>query len=515
MERIRVLLLALAAGLGLAVVPSMIPTGPATSLDASGFLDSGRWAFAAGTIFLGGLLTALTPCVYPLIPITVGVFGARQAGSRGHAFLLTTAYVVGMGAIFSVLGVAAALSGKAFGSALGSPWVVAGLAVFLIVLASSMFGAFEIALPSGLAVKLNSVGGGGVVGALLMGSVAGFLAAPCTGPVLTGVLAWVSKTQDPVLGALLLFVYALGIGVPFFLIGVFTVRLPKGGVWMEWVKSVFGVALLALAASYLRDALPAFREALATFGAWAGRSPGIVISSLLAFAGVMAGAIHLSFKESRWPLKALGVAALVFAFLLRVAAGETRSDGTDAQLVDQRKSIEATIARLGAALGAETDQNKKNVLAQELAAAKEALSALDRPHSEFAWALLFQADKANSVEPFEAALLKAKSECKPVLIDFFADWCAACKELDQHTYVAKEVKDEAQRFVTIKVDGTNDHSVTDGLYERFGVKGLPTVAFVSPTGDVLQSPRVTGFVPADAFVTEMRKVAMTTCSASP
>jgi thiol:disulfide interchange protein DsbD len=159
MGRTLVLGLAVLAAVGLAVVPEILPTGPASSLDASGLLDSGQWLFAAGTIFLGGLLTALTPCVYPLIPITVGVFGARQADSRGRAFVLTTAYVFGMGAVFSILGVVAALSGKAFGSALGNPWVVAGLALFMVVLATSMFGAFELALPSGLALKLNTGAG--------------------------------------------------------------------------------------------------------------------------------------------------------------------------------------------------------------------------------------------------------------------------------------------------------------------------------------------------------------------
>src|SRR5436190_6038212 len=123
MARSKVLLLALAAALGVAFVPFILPTGPAAGLDASKFLAGGQFAVAAGIIFLGGLLTSLTPCVYPLIPITVGVFGARQADSRGRAVILTTAYVVGMGLVFAALGVTAALAGKAFGTALGNAWV--------------------------------------------------------------------------------------------------------------------------------------------------------------------------------------------------------------------------------------------------------------------------------------------------------------------------------------------------------------------------------------------------------
>jgi thiol:disulfide interchange protein DsbD len=471
MKRSTVLFLAALSAIGLVFVPSLIPTGPTSSLDATSFLQSGQLFVAAGVIFLGGFLTSLTPCVYPLIPITVGVFGARQAESKARALLLTSSYVVGMGLVFSALGVFAALSGRAFGSVLGNTWVIVALALFMAVLATSMFGAFELALPSGLATKLNGVGGGGILGALLMGSVAGFLAAPCTGPVLAGLLAWVSETRDPVLGGGLLFIYALGIGVPFFLIGVFTVRLPKSGVWMEWVKSVFGIALLSMAVSYLRDGFPAIREALVSVATSLGRTGAVTIAAALAFVGVLIGAIHLSFKEGKqWLPKGLGVAAVLVAFLVRMAAPTaapvTNPDGS-------------------------------------------------QPHGEFTWAMTFKADEAKSATPFEAALAQAKADCKPVMIDFFADWCAACKELDQHTYVAPAVVAEAQRFVNIKVDGTQDHEVLDALYERFGVQGLPTVAFVSPTGEVLPSPRVTGFLPPEKFLPEMQKVALATCSRTP
>jgi thiol:disulfide interchange protein DsbD len=470
MKRSSVLALASLSALGLVFVPSLIPTGPSSSLDASALLNSGQLFIAAGVIFLGGFLTSLTPCVYPLIPITVGVFGARQADSKGRAVLLTTSYVVGMGAVFSALGVFAALSGRAFGSALGNTWVIVGLAIFMLVLATSMFGAFELALPSGLATKLNGVGGGGIIGAFLMGSVAGFLAAPCTGPVLTGVLAWVSQTRDPVLGAGLLFIYALGIGVPFFLIGVFTVRMPKSGVWMEWVKSVFGIALLALAVSYLRDAFPALRDFISNAALVLGRTGAVTFGAALAFIGVMAGAIHLSFKEGRqWLPKGLGVGALLVAFLVRMAAP-----------IPERPQPQPGEA-----------------------------------HGEFAWAINFKAEQAKSPAPFEEVLAKAKADCKPVLIDFFADWCAACKELDQHTYTAPSVISEAERFVKVKVDGTEDHEVLEALYERFGVQGLPTVAFVDPMGEVMKSPKVTGFLPPEKFVTELQKVAVTTCSRTP
>src|SRR5262249_23956799 len=210
-----VLGLAVVAALGLAFIPAALPTGPSANLDAAGALGAGRFGAGALLVFLGGLLTALTACVYPLIPITVGVFGARPGVRPGKGVLLTARYLQGMGVVFAALGVAAARAGAAFGQVLGHPAVAIGLAVFLLVLAASMFGAFEIALPQGLALRLNSVGGAGIAGAFLMGSVAGFLAAPCTGPVLTGLLTYVATTRNTVLGGGLLFVYALGIGVPF------------------------------------------------------------------------------------------------------------------------------------------------------------------------------------------------------------------------------------------------------------------------------------------------------------
>lgn len=478
MKRSTVLILAVFSALGLAIIPSLIPTGPTSALDASSLLSSGRMFVAAGVIFLGGFLTSLTPCVYPLIPITVGVFGARQAESRGRALLLTTSYVVGMGIVFSALGVFAALSGRAFGSVLGNTWVVVGLAIFMIVLATSMFGAFEMALPSGLATKLNGVGGGGILGALLMGSVAGFLAAPCTGPVLTGVLTWVSQTRDPFIGGGLLFIYALGIGVPFFLIGVFTVRMPKSGVWMEWVKSFFGVALLALAASYLRDGFPKFGDLIAAGANALGFWGTIGVGAVLAFVGVMIGAIHLSFKEAgQWALKGAGVAAVLVGFVLRMAA--------PMHVVD-------------------------------VPVVKDPITNINTASPEFVWAITFKIDEKNaSPAQFDEVVKKAQADCKPVLIDFFADWCAACKELDRDTYTSPLVKAEAERFVKIKVDGTEDHEVLDELYKRFGVQGLPTVAFIDPMGTVMSDPKVIGFLPPDKFVAELHKVRTATCSRTP
>ncbi|WP_141325171.1 protein-disulfide reductase DsbD [Myxococcus sp. AB025B] len=463
--------MAVLAGVAVVVVPWLLPTGPSTELDAARFLESGSLFLGAAIVFGGGLLTALTPCVYPLIPITVSVFGARKAESRGKAMLLTTSYIVGMGVVFSGLGILAAKTGQAFGSMLGHPAVVTGLAVFLLLLASSMFGAFELALPSGLQTRLNSVGGAGVAGAFLMGSVSGFLAAPCTGPVLTGLLAFVAKTANVTLGASLLFIYALGIGVPFFILGVSTVRLPKSGVWMEWVKSVLGIMLVALAFSYLKDASPWARDVVKSAGAELGRLPGAALAGGLAVVGVLLGAVHRSFKEGArdFSFKAFGVALVVAALMVRGGA-------LDAGPVGE------LWVRLGMA---------------------------ERPRAPtWAWDHVMPAKKATfSREAFDQVLAQAKAEGRPVLIDFFADWCAACKELDRETYPAPQVISQSSegQFLTIKIDATNSDDALDALMERFGVEGLPTVAFVSQTGTELKRPRVTGFLEPVPFAEQMRK----------
>jgi thiol:disulfide interchange protein DsbD len=275
------------------------------------------------------------------------------------------------------------------------------------------------------------------------------------------------------LGAGLLFIYAMGIGVPFFLIGVFALRLPKAGVWMDWVKSVFGVALVALAAAYLRDGFGPLRDLVAGAGAALGRVGGIGLAAALAFIGVMLGALHLSFKaQGEWLPKGLGVAALVVAFLVRMAA---TGPGPAAAPVDGQVVP-----------------------------------------STFSWTLKYDPEKAKAVTPFDEALQKAKADCRPVMIDFFADWCASCKELDQHTYVAREVIDESKRFVNVKVDGTGDNDALNELYGRYGIQGLPTVVFIDPMGKVLDSPRVTGFLPPEKFVAEMHKVSpLTACARTP
>src|ERR1041385_3060806 len=164
--------------------------------------------FAYAAVFLGGLLTAATPCVFPLIPITVSIFGARQARSKRQAAVLSATYVLGIALTYTLLGVVAGATGTAFGPIMANPWVIGGVALVFVALAASMFGAYDIALPSSLQTRLSQVGGKGAAGAFAMGLVAGIIAAPCTGPVLGAVLAYIATTQKLGFGGSLMFTYA-------------------------------------------------------------------------------------------------------------------------------------------------------------------------------------------------------------------------------------------------------------------------------------------------------------------
>jgi thiol:disulfide interchange protein DsbD len=251
-----------------------------------------------------GFLTALTPCVYPMIPITVSIFGARAGVPRSRALALATAYVLGIAAMFGTLGTTFGLVGRAFGTFLANPWVIVPLALFFVAMGLSMFGAFEVALPSKLQARLSRIGGRGMLGAFLMGLVAGIIAAPCTGPPLASLLAYVATTRNAGWGFVLLATYGAGVGLPFWLLAGFSMSLPRPGVWMEWIKSVFGVALFAAALYYLKNVVPA----LARFGS--GKPTFALEMGALVVAGILLGAVHASFHggAAERARKGLGVA---------------------------------------------------------------------------------------------------------------------------------------------------------------------------------------------------------------
>ena len=272
------------------------------------------WLMMFLAAFGFGFLTSLTPCVYPMIPITLAIFGARgEDVSRGRALALATVYVLGMALTYSILGLTFALLGNAagFGTQLANPWFVFPLVILFLALAASMFGAFDLALPSGLQARLNQIGGKGVGGAFAMGLVGGLIAAPCTGPFLAGLLMFVSTRGSVVGGGALLFVYGLGMGVLFWVLAAFARSLPKSGAWMEGVKSAAGIGLLFAAIYFASPFVPELSKL-------ASPSKTFLLGAfIIASAGIALGAIHLSYHGA-WKERArktVGVALVVAGLL--------------------------------------------------------------------------------------------------------------------------------------------------------------------------------------------------------
>ena len=396
--------------------------------------------FAVLAAFVGGLLVSLTPCVYPMIAITVSVFGANQAKSRLHAAGLSSVFVLGIAVMFTALGVGAALSGAIFGKFLSNPYVVGGLAVLFLAMAASMFGAFELALPSGLTNRLATVGGIGFGGAFVLGLVSALVAAPCTGPVLTGILVWIATSHRVVLGTGVMFTFALGLGVPFFVVGTFAVSLPKSGSWMLGVKWIFGVVLAVVALYFLRNVVGALQHVAQPTRAFGGASIAL-----------------------------LG-AALVLGWLY--VAAEQRG----AKHPERSKAYKLLSAPLAIAGGFML------------------VSWIQLPAAQLEW-LTSEVDGAKL----------ASSEHRPLIVDFGAEWCGACKELTSHTFADEKVRSEAGRFVAVRVDATDeDDPQVNAVKDKYRVVGLPTVVVMDSRGQ--ERVRFNEFVPPQRFLEAIRAV---------
>jgi thiol:disulfide interchange protein DsbD len=305
----------------------------------SAALSSGNIFSTLAIAFGAGVATSLTPCVYPMIAVTVSVFGARETKSRAEGALLSTSFVLGMAALFVPLGLMASLTGGVFGAALASPVVLVAIALLFAALAASMFGAFHLDIPSSLKTKLASAGGVGLRGAFILGMVSALIAAPCTGPVLGALLTWVSSTRDAMVGGLGLFAYALGLGMLFWIVGTFAVGLPKSGRWLGWVKSFFGVVMLTAAVYYVRPLLPNL-----SLPAGLGSKSGFLLGGIMLVAvGVGLGAIHLSFEYTELKERARkGVGVLmVVCGLLSVISGFETVEGEHLAWREDFKAAEA------------------------------------------------------------------------------------------------------------------------------------------------------------------------------
>ena len=380
-------------------------------------------------IFLGGLALNLTPCVYPLIPITVSYFGAQANNSKSQSILMGVFYALGMSITYSALGVFAALTGSLLGTALQNPIVIIAIALILLALGTSMFGLFEIRVPQSLAMMGNK-SRSGYFGSLLMGLTVGFIAAPCIGPFVLSLLVYVGKLGSALTGFLLFFVLSLGLGLPYIFLAASSSsisKLPRSGEWMEGVKIIFGLILFGMALNTLEPLIPKtlFHYLFPVY---------IVLSGL---------------------------------YLLLID-----KKGKTSKIYSKIKNIIAVIAIV---MGAWMLKPAGEI-------------------EEVKWTNL------TSMESIEQSI---KTGDKPVMIDFYADWCAQCKELDKYTYTDPEVVEMSNKFNNIKVDLTKENSA---ITDKFEIKGLPVVIFMNSDGKEIKELRVTGFLKPEEFMKKLNSI---------
>jgi thioredoxin:protein disulfide reductase len=397
-------------------------------------------------VFLGGLALNLTPCVYPMIPITISYFGGQAQGKKGSLIAHSSLYVIGMAVTYSILGVVAAMTGGLFGAALRYPSVLIGIALIMILLALSMFDVYEFRTPA----LLNRLAGSsqkGFVGTFLMGLTVGIVAAPCIGPFVLGLLTYVGNKGNAVLGFALFFVLAIGMGIPFIVLGTFSgslQRLPRSGAWMVWVRKIFGFILLAMAVYFLD---PLFPNPL---------TYRLTLASIMLLAGIYLAWIDTVSNTGRAFSYVRNIVGIIF-FAISLYAATT---GIEAYI----KNAQAGIA----------GPNVKSAIRWF-------------PYSE-------------------AMLDQASREGKPVFIDFYADWCVPCKELDTQTFADPEIIDRSKEFIMLKLDLTSTADPqSEALREKYLVKGVPTLVFLKSDGREITDFRGTGFELKEVFLKKMKR----------
>lgn len=396
--------------------------GITSTLESSGLLLSILF------VFLGGLALNLTPCVYPLIPITIGYFGGQSEGKTSKLFILGVLYVLGMALTYSVVGVVTATSGAIFGTLLQNPIVIIVIASIFVLLALSMFGLYEIKAPDSLITKAGGARSG-VLGAFFMGLTMGVVAAPCIGPFVLGLVTYVAAKGDVFYGFIMFFFLAVGLGIPYLFLAIFSGRiksLPRAGFWMEGVRNIFGFILIGMAIYFVNPILPK-----------------IVAHYLLPIFMIGASIYLLFINKLANNLKGYRIFKSIFSIIMIVIASW--------MLWPVEKSA---------------------------------------PNWE-----------KYSHEKYESALLNKDK----IIIDFFADWCIPCKELDALTFSDVSIITELSKFKAFKVDMTKSLSAeTEVIRNKFNVIGMPTILIIDSKGNEVE--RVTGFMNAKEFLEIVKKV---------
>ena len=405
----------------------------ADELRAKQIIEKGL-IYALAAFFLIGLALNLTPCVYPVIPLTVGYFGGAKDTSRTTSFINALMYLLGIAISFSLLGLVSGRAGKQWGFLFASPWFVVAIAVIILSMSASLFGAFEITVPSSLLTKLGATRQG-VVGALIMGLTVGVVIAPCAAGIIIGLVGLVAKLGLVVKGTLLFFVMGLGLGLPYLILATFSgllSKLPQSGMWMVWVRKLFGIMLIGVALYFLMPQLERLHDKL-----------GFLLGLLTLFGGLLLGFLDHAPGYTR----GFKIGRAIFGVILILMGINWIHDSLQA---------------------------------------KE--SQIDWIHY--------------SGQPIEDFTEKEK----PTFIDFYADWCAPCKQLDRETFSDEAVAELSGQFNMIKVDCTAPDQATLQLMKKFQVTGMPTLVFLDKEGNPRPDMREIGFIGPEIFIGKMQKL---------
>ena len=445
----------------------------ATSSDSGGIdgaLRSGRLWVVMGVFFVAGLLLSFTPCVLPMLPILssiiVGQTGATST-SRSRGLSLALAYSLGMALVYTALGVAAGLAGEGLAAALQNPWVLSGFALMLGLLSLSMFGFFALQLPAFLRDRLDAhasrLQGGRWAGVFAMGGLSALIVSPCVAAPLAGALVYISQTRDVVLGGSALFSLAAGMSVPLLLVGASAgALLPRAGPWMESVKRFFGVLLLGVAWWILSPVLPG----PVGVGGW-----GVLMLVAATSFGAFDRLHEVEGAGARLG-KAFGVALAVLGAAQIVGAAAGSSDALQPLLRFAQKTSATGAGVAGAP-----------------AAAGEA------PH--------FQ--RVRDMAELDAAV---RSAGRPVMLDFYADWCVSCKEMERFTFSDPRVRARLEKALLLQVDVTRNSAADRELLKRFNLFGPPGILFFDAQGRELAGQRVIGYQNSAQFLDSLSRAGL-------
>lgn len=427
------------------------PTTSAEPDSLSQLFSTHNWPLIILSFFGFGLLLSFTPCVLPMVPVLSGIIvGHGHNISTTKAFFLSLSYVLSMSITYAIVGAFIAVLGNNLQIAMQSPWAIGLLSMIFILLALSMFNFYELKLPvswqSKLAGVTRSQHGGHYLSSALMGCLSTLILSPCVTAPLIGALGYIAQSGDITLGVLSLFFLSLGMGTPLLLIGTSAGKwLPKAGHWMNGVKSFFGVLLLAVAINLMKRILPG--ELI--MGLWA---------ALLIFSGLYLGALTRAGSHQEKFLQGMGILCLIYGLLILI--GASKGNTNPLQPLISKNTVENT----------------------------------SYPTSRIV---------IKTISEMEQALANAKG--KPVLIDFYADWCDSCQVIESKTLLDPHVKTLLKDFVILKVDITDNNNESKALLNRFNVIAPPTFLFIDPDGNELHPLRLVGAVSTNHFYDHLSK----------